>query len=333
MKKAGFLLMAAALFLLTSCSGNGASKDAQEEQFQQVSGLGNAFDAEPVEPLETLKLYEGVAPGSETWTHPEGKSENNGNVMYFNVSSPEMTVYLPDPSIATGSAMVVCPGGAFSLLSYTPEGTLVAYELCKRGIAAFVLKYRTTPIINDKGEVSNKVEDLMKFVTELMSKSDTEDITATANCLRMEHSHLSFEDADRAISIVRQNAAKWNVQPDKIGIVGFSAGAVIAMHQALEHTEAGRPNFSGVVYGGWIPGAKAPSDAAPLFICSPTYDIFHPEECINAYQIWQEAKLPVELHCYSDCVHGFGAVSTGKSSDLWMETMVRFMKDTGFLAN
>ena len=334
MKKSIILLGAVTMLTLASCKQGNLQKEIDWDwQLQLVMGSGNVGGAPAVEPVEVMRLYEGVAPGSETWTHPEGKMGNDETVVYYNVSTPEMTVYLPDSSVATGAAMVVCPGGAFCLLSYTLEGTLVANELCRRGIAAIVLKYRTTPILNDKGEVSNDPADMMKFVTALMSMSDTDpDLTATQNCLNMEHSHLSFEDADRAISLVREHAAEWNINPDKIGIVGFSAGAVVAMHQALEHSEAGRPNFSGVVYGGWVPGWEAPADAAPLFICSPTYDIFHPEECITAYQIWQKAKLPVELHCYSDCVHGFGAVPAGKSSDLWMETMVRFMQDTGFLS-
>ena len=76
---------------------------------------------------------------------------------------------------------------------------------------------------------------MQKFVMALMSKSMTDpNLTATQNCLNMKNSHLSFEDADRAISLVRENAAKWNINPEKIGIVGFSAGAVVAMHQALK---------------------------------------------------------------------------------------------------
>ena len=273
------------MLALAACTQNAQQKDGLEAQAQLVVGSANVGNAPMVEATEVVRLYEGVAPGSETWTHPEGKSEMNGNVAYFNVSTPEMTVYLPDPSIATGSALVVCPGGAFCLLSYTDEGTLVANELCKRGIAAFVLKYRTTPILNDKGKVTNDPQDMMKFVMALMSKSETDpNLTATQNCLNMEHSHLSFEDADRAISLVRENAAKWNINPDKIGIVGFSAGGVVAMHQALKHSEAGKPNFSGVVYAGWVEGYEAPTDAAPLFICSPTYDIFHPEECVVLYE-------------------------------------------------
>ena len=332
MKKSIFIMGAVLVLSLAGCKQGGQQNAANDEQFQLVIGAGNIGGAPMVEPTEVMKLYEGVAPGSETWTHPEGKTETNGTTIYFNVSTPEMTVYLPDPSVATGAAMVVCPGGAFCLLSYTTEGTMVANELCKRGIAAIVLKYRTTPILNEKGEVTNDPEEMQKFVMALMSKSVTDpNLTATQNCLNMENSHLSFEDADRAISLVRENAAKWNINPEKIGIVGFSAGAVVAMHQALKHTETGRPNFSGVVYGGWVEGWEAPADAAPLFVCSPVQDIFHPKECITAYQIWQKAKLPVELHCYSDCQHGFGAVPTGKSSDLWMEAMIRFMQDTGFL--
>ena len=324
--------MMGAVLMVALASCNQSVKNSDNEQYQMVIGAGNVGDAPLVEPTEVMRLYEGVAPGSETWTHPEGKSETDGNIVYFNVSTPEMTVYLPDPSVATGAAMVVCPGGAFCLLSYTTEGTMVANELCKRGIAAIVLKYRTTPIVNEKGEVSNDPGEMVKFVTALMSKSDTDpNLTATQNCLDMEHSHLSFEDADRAISLVRENAAKWNIDSEKIGMVGFSAGAVVTMHQALVHSEKGRPNFSAVIYGGWVKGYEGPADAAPLFLCSPVQDIFHPEECINAYQMWQSAKLPVELHCYSDCQHGFGAVPTGKSSDLWIEAMVRFMQDTGFL--
>ena len=298
MKKT-ILMSAVLVFSLASCKQGNQQHSDTAEQFQMVIGAGNIGGAPVVEPTEVMKLYEGVAPGSETWTHPEGQTGADGNIVYYNVSSPEMTVYLPDPSVATGAAMVVCPGGAFCLLSYTTEGTMVANELCKRGIAAIVLKYRTTPILNEKGEVTNDPEEMQKFVMALMSKSMTDpNLKATQNCLNMENSHLSFEDADRAISLVRENAAKWNINPEKIGIVGFSAGAVVAMHQALKHTETGRPNFSGVVYGGWVEGWEAPADAAPLFVCSPVQDIFHPDECIIAYQIWPLLqRLPAWLRC------------------------------------
>ena len=331
MKKT-ILMSAVLVFSLASCKQGNQQNSDSDEQFQMVIGAGNIGGAPVVEPTEVMKLYEGVAPGSETWTHPEGKTETNETTIYYNVSSPEMTVYLPDPSVATGAAMVVCPGGAFCLLSYTTEGTMVANELCKRGIAAIVLKYRTTPILNDKGEVTNDPEEMQKFVMALMSKSMTDpNLKATQNCLNMENSHLSFEDADRAISMVRQHAAKWGVNPDKIGIVGFSAGAVTSMHQVLEHSEAGKPNFGGIIYGGWTHDVKAPADAVPVFLCAPVNDIFYPEESYDVYMAWREAKLPVELHYYSDSQHGFGATPTGKSSDMWIDEMVHFMRDIEFV--
>ena len=172
MRKTVFLMGAVLLLALASCKqGDMQSDENKDGQLQLVMGSGNVGGAPAVEPTEVMRLYDGVAPGSETWTHPEGQTGGEGTVIYYNVSTPEMTVYLPDPSVATGAAMVVCPGGAFCLLSYTTEGTLVAYELCKRGIAAIVLKYRTTPILNDKGEVSNDPGDMMKFVMKLMSMS------------------------------------------------------------------------------------------------------------------------------------------------------------------
>ena len=93
------------------------------------------------------------------------------------------------------------------------------------------------------------------------------------------------------------------------------------MHQVLEHSEAGKPNFGGIIYGGWTHDVKAPADAVPVFLCAPVNDIFYPEESYDVYMAWREAKLPVELHYYSDSQHGFGATPTGKSSDMWIDEM------------
>ena len=225
--------------------------------------------------------------------------------------------------------MVVCPGGGFYILSYVNEGTKVAEELCMRGIAAFVLKYRTHPIGDENVDGKVDGEDLTIKSNKVMGSLTRE--SATAACLSMEYTHLAFQDADRAISMVRQHAAKWGVNPDKIGIVGFSAGAVTSMHQVLEHSEAGKPNFGGIIYGGWTHDVKAPADAVPVFLCAPVNDIFYPEESYDVYMAWREAKLPVELHYYSDSQHGFGATPTGKSSDMWIDEMVHFMRDIEFV--
>ena len=326
MKRTLTLMVVAAL--LFSCGQGNQTNNTDDSQLSPVkctAGLGNA---PKMEPTEVLNLYEGKAPGSESWTNVEAPTDESGDIL-FNISTPTLAVYLPDPSVATGSAMVVCPGGGFYILSYVNEGTKVAEELCMRGIAAFVLKDRTHP----KGDenVDGKVdgEDLTIKSNKVMGSLTRE--SATAACLSMEYTHLAFQDADRAISMVRQHAAKWGVNPDKIGIVGFSAGAVTSMHQVLEHSEAGKPNFGGIIYGGWTHDVKAPADAVPVFLCAPVNDIFYPEESYDVYMAWREAKLPVELHYYSDSQHGFGATPTGKSSDMWIDEMVHFMRDIEFV--
>lgn len=326
MKKTLILMMMVAM--LISCGQGADTKNMQDDRIasaMNAAGLGNAPKMEPV---EVLNLYEGKAPGSESWMNVEAPTDESGDIL-FNISTPTLAVYLPDPSVATGSAMVVCPGGGFYILSYVNEGTKVAEELCMRGIAAFVLKYRTHPIGDENVDGKVDGEDLTIKSNKVMGSLTRE--SATAACLSMEYTHLAFQDADRAISMVRQHAAKWGVNPDKIGIVGFSAGAVTSMHQVLEHSEAGKPNFGGIIYGGWTHDVKAPADAVPVFLCAPVNDIFYPEESYDVYMAWREAKLPVELHYYSDSQHGFGATPTGKSSDMWIDEMVHFMRDIEFV--
>ncbi|MDO4187193.1 MAG: alpha/beta hydrolase fold domain-containing protein [Bacteroidales bacterium] len=302
-------------------------KQAEQSNFViEAAAVGNASN---MEPAEVLNLYDGPAPGTENWTHHESKMGESGEVL-FNVSEPTLAVYLPEPEKATGAAIVVCPGGGFSILSYVGEGTLVAQELCKRGITAFVLKYRTTPVTDESGKVSDNPQDLVKIMGWINETIQNATKGLTQACLDLEYSHLAFEDADRAMTLVRQNASKWNINPDKIGIMGFSAGAVTTMHQALSHSEQSKPNFIGVIYGGWTPDVAAPADAAPMFICAPVNDVFQPDESIDVYKAWRSAKAPVELHYYSVSAHGYGAVPTGKSSDLWVEEMYRFMQDVEF---
>jgi len=326
MKIGRIILCFIGVMALMACQNGKEGKSDSEVMGAATTGVTGA-----VEPVEVLNLYDGPAPGSENWTHQEGVVDERTNII-FNITTPTLAVYLPDPSIATGSAMVVCPGGGFSILSYASEGTMVAEELCKRGIAALVLKYRTHPIRDlNADERVDSIDINLTMAPMIESLVKGGDGTATGTCLAMEHTHLAFEDADRAMNLARENAAKWNIKPDHIGIMGFSAGAITTMHQALVHSEGGKPDFVGVIYGGWTSDVKAPADAAPVFLCAPVNDIFFPEESMDVYKAWREAKVPVELHYYNVSVHGFGAVPTGKSSDMWIDEMVHFMKDVEFV--
>ncbi len=325
-----FILMAAASIILCGCKEMQKGNDEStlySGRMVQTTDIGEAVKQEPD---EVIRLYEGKAPESEEWTHHEMRYGEYGKEI-FNVVDPDLALYLPEPGKANGSAMIICPGGAFLGLSYVSEGIMVAQELCARGMTCFVLKYRTTPILDEQGNGTDDENIIQRMVMEVMGPALSGQTPSTEVCLSLKYSHLAFADADRAVSVVRQNAAKWNINPDKIGIMGFSAGAVTAMHQALMHSESSKPNFTGVIYGGWTKDVKAPADAQPVFLCAPVTDIFSPDETIDVFKAWREAKVPVELHYYQESTHGFGSVPTGKSSDLWVEEMYRFMQDVQFV--
>ncbi len=330
MKRCVFTLTVMTVISLCSCQETKKTENLSDNPAEMVMDAATIGSVAQVDPVEVLNLYEGKAPGTEHWNHHESKIGNAGEVLY-NVSEPTLAVYLPESGKANGSAMLVCPGGGFTILSYVNEGTLVAQELCKRGITAFVLKYRTTPIMDNDGNVTDnttKLMETMSWINGVIQNSATGLVQA---CLDLEYSHLAFEDADRAMILIRENASKWGIKADKVGIMGFSAGAVTSMHQVLNHSENSKPDFAGIVYGGWTHDVLAPADAMPLFLCSPVKDVFQPEDSFDVYKVWRNANIPVELHYFSDSVHGYGATPTGKSSDLWVEEMFRFMQDVGFV--
>src|SRR5215472_2843378 len=172
---------------------------------------------------QTLNLWPGVAPGSEKWTYKEYSVDVPGTgTVLFNVTSPTMTVYLPEQSKATGTGVIIAPGGAFVALAMDVEGNEVARWLQERGIAAFVLKYR---IMEKKGEGLPKGMDFD------------------------EASKYGIADGVQAIKLVRQHAAEWGVLPGRVVFVGFSAGAAVTCGTFLQPDETLRPNFTAPIYG------------------------------------------------------------------------------------
>lgn len=283
---------------------------------------------------QVISLYEGTAPGMENVKYQEYTIADAGLIL--NVVKPTLTVYLPDPSVRTREAMVVCPGGGMCFLSWKDEGDDVARALAKQGITAFVLKYRTQPMYNDNGEkFTNPIEvwlktfkDGGKLKEELMKKQPGKEVSTSDWVQAMPTAKYAFADATRAMQIVRSHAQEWNF--DKVGIMGFSAGAITATYIALNHDATCRPDFAGIIYGGWnVP--RVPEDACPLFMASPTNDVFTPIESQNLFNAWQAAKKPAELHYYGAAQHGFGVKQLGQSTDHWFDGMIAFMKDSGFL--
>ncbi|MCX7669542.1 MAG: alpha/beta hydrolase [Anaerolineae bacterium] len=253
-----------------------------------------------------IPLWPGAAPGSEDWTQQEQVSvmPEAGLKVIRNVSRPTLTAFLPDPQLANGTAVIVCPGGAFHFLAYEHEGIQVAAWLNARGIAAFMLKYRLIRTSDN-------------FVAEVQERlADRAKMAGPLNALRP----LILADAQQAVRLVRQRAAEWGIRPDRIGVMGFSAGGGVTMAVALHHDASCRPDFVAPIYPAHFGEVPVPEDAPPIFLAHASDDaLIPPAISIAIYTAWQAAGKPAELHIYSRGGHGFGMNKLGLPVDGWIE--------------
>ena len=305
---------------------------------------------------EVLRLYDGKAPGSEDWKQKETVFEymspiwKEKNVALFNVVDPTLTVFLPSPEKANGTAIIVCPGGGFSALSWDNEGPNVAKKLAEKGIVAFVLKYRisysggTPEEVNLIARTSYGGERRTPESMELTKKNSeiTRTITASyvpqmANKVDLNSTlardlgkiqEIAGDDGRKAVELVRKNAEKWKVKPDKIGMIGFSAGGMVALDVAFNHTELSKPNIIGIMYG--VFGAKGvPSDPMPMFMASSQNEATGGAAAL--YASWCGARLPAEIHSFTSANHGFGYRENGDTVNIWIDLFCNFLKKTGFI--
>lgn len=235
-----------------------------------------------------------------------------------NVSIPTITPVLPDPAKATGAAVVVAPGGAFVSLSMDGEGLKVAHWLADHGIAAFVLKYRLNPSPADTGA-------FMAMIGKRMS-----DAIALGDAAPAVGEPRAYQDALQALKLVRAGGAKWHVDPARVGIIGFSAGAMTALQSVLIGQGDARPTFVGYVYGPMVPVA-VPAGAPPLFAALALDDPLFGHQGFGIVQAWQKAGVPVELHAYERGDHGFGTGHPGTTSTLVMEEFRLWLASRGLL--
>jgi acetyl esterase/lipase len=213
---------------------------------------------------KVIQIWPGVTPGSEDWKQKEVAYLNDEKQqMIRNVVTPTLTAFLPDPAKATGTAVIVAPGGGFRFLSWQTEGTEVAEWLAAQGVAAFVLKYR---VINTgtEEEYKKQMEELRKATKNFTDFSKTS--TSTGDLSKP--AALGQADGRQAVKVVRENASAWGIKPDRIGIMGFSAGGMVTLGVALRHDAANRPNFAGAIYAPWS-GGTVPADAPPMFVLGP----------------------------------------------------------------
>lgn len=272
-----------------------------------------------------IRLWSGAAPGSERSTHQEVSFvDGDGDLKIRNVVVPTLTPVLPDPAVRNGTAMVIAPGGGFFMLSWGAEGTLAADWLCARGVTCFVLKYRVV----DTGPTQ---EDFAAYLADIAARWTTLSHQFDQSPSWSESVARGGADGLRAMEVVRSGAAEWNVRPDRIGFLGFSAGAYVATHVAAAPPGA-RPDFLATIYGG---SAQLPvaADAPPLFSLVAADDPLCYTACMSTFQAWRAAGRPAELHVYAEGGHGFGMNQRGLPIDTWIERLGDWMGSRALLAS
>jgi dienelactone hydrolase len=247
----------------------------------------------------------------EVTTPPDAKPGQRINTI-VNVHNPSIEVRLPEPDKATGTAIIVAPGGGHRTLVWGSEGTDIAEWLNGLGVAAVILKYRLAQTPSYKYTVEGE----------------------------------ALQDTQRAIRITRARAREWGLNPARIGVLGFSAGGALAALADIRfdrgkpdasdpiEKESCRPDFVGLVYPGWAPmDITAPKDAAPAFLTSAGIDDkFHAKQTVEFFNSLFAVNVPADLHIYARGGHGGGIrPRSGAPFGTWHVRFQDWLADLGML--
>jgi len=263
-----------------------------------------------------IRLWPGGAPGSEDWSVPETITGSDGNRVISNVSDPTLAVFLPNPAVANGAAVIVAPGGALRALAWDSEGTRVAEWLNSKGIAGFVLKYRTlqqgggarTGGAPGRGPARQEIEIVNANANPAPDNAALSEVLA-----------LAVADAQAAFRLIRRNAAEWNIDPDRVGIMGFSAGGGVLVGTALAEDGDAYPDFLVSLYGPSLQDVHVPDYAPPLFIAVGSNHFNVTSGVLALFDVWRKAGKPAEIHVYAGVSAGFGMNARGLPVDTWTE--------------
>ena len=283
----------------------------------------SAMARTPVDGRTTIPLY---PEGSVTLLGvPEIRErlDNTDGIMIRNVSEPTLELFRPAAGRATGTAVVIAPGGGFVGLCYDAEGTLLARQLARRGVTALVLKYRTIRSAADSTQLPDAHLREMALITRRAKSGMPAEIPLFAG------ERHAVEDGARAMAIVRRRAREWRIDPGRVGMIGFSAGAFLAASLAIGD-KASRPDFVAMLYGGLR--TPVPADAPPAFIAGTADDEYLPNDAIQLYSAWRQAGVAAELHVYERGGHGFGLKRQGTTSDHWLDALTWWMQARGLMA-
>jgi acetyl esterase/lipase len=273
---------------------------------------------------DEIPLYAGAAPGSEKALQAESGDFFLNEWRARNVTRPVLIPYLPDAGAANCAAVIVVPGGGFEFLSMQSEGVQVARWLAAHGISAFVLKYRLN---RTPADLATYEADLKRRFSPSAPRppASADEIARTPGALQARADGLA------AVRRAREQAARWNIAPNRVGILGFSAGGIVALHVATRYDAASRPEFAGSIYGALPAGHPVPADAPPLFLAVSADDPLLAGASQPVFEAWRAQQRPAELHVYAKGGHGYGMNRSGASSDHWIEEFYWWLEAEGLV--
>jgi len=286
-------------------------------------------------PTEVIRLWpdgppsklEGVAPESE-FRGLDGVSA--GTRMLRNISEPTLTVFRPQDVKPNGIGVIVCPGGGWRILAWEHEGIDVARWHAERGYTAFLLKYRVMGTPADDAEFAAAMAATSEQLSEprpaLKAPRSLNELGLPG--IFRKAREMAADDGRRAISLVRENAKTWSIVAEKVGMIGFSAGAFLTADVAMD-PRAAPLAFVAPIYGGETQGRPVPADAPPLFTVIAEDDRLLFKVVEGLYADWSNADKAAEMHVFTRGGHGFGMIRQGLPVDRWIDLYRDWLIDRG----
>lgn len=275
--------------------------------------------------LPAVRLYAEAAPEPGRAQCAEYMGGTAPNRIIYNVTVPTYQPFVPVPGRATGTAVIIAPGGGFQFLAIDNEGIEVAKWLAEQGVAAFVLKYRvaqTDP--NNPPRVGLATPRPRATPAPCAAAFPAEPANIEVR------GQQGIADGIAAIKAVRDQAATYHIDPKRIVMLGFSAGAMVTTGTVLQQDAAARPNFAAPIYGapfGALP--PIPNDLPPLFIAMAQNDKLVGAPVKAFYDALYAAGYQPELHLFNGGNHGFGMHSLGTTSDHWKDSFFWWLESHG----
>jgi acetyl esterase/lipase len=234
-----------------------------------------------------------------------------------NVTRPMITAYRPKPGKANGSAVIILPGGGFSVLSMENEGWPIGKWFADRGVTAFVLKYRLVETADAEAQF---LPALAKAIS-TGARDGSEKRPGLAD---------AAADTKATLRLIRDQSQQWGIDKNRIGLVGFSAGAMIALNIVSNNDPTARPDFIAPIYGAML-AMPVPDNAPPMFAAMAADDVLFNAQGYGLIESWQKAKRPVEFHLYETGGHGFGIGKAGTTTQHWLDDLLAWMKARGIV--